>query len=93
MYFTDYKKVGPTWILPTLGRYTVDMRLYEFRKVTFDENGDPSGLEIVPFTTTKGDRMLATVVKYAAKNKQGRLWQEIINLWQPAPEEMEEYVK
>jgi hypothetical protein len=57
------------------------MKCREFRKVTFDIWGNPTAILSIPFETYRGDWMLARVVRYAAKNREGRLWQEIINLW------------
>jgi hypothetical protein len=38
--------------LPTFNRYTVDIRLSEFRRVSAD------GLEVIPFTSDAGRRLI-----------------------------------
>lgn len=40
-------------ILPTIKGYTVDMRLKEFRKAIWGQE-----LEFIPFTSTKGRKLL-----------------------------------
>jgi hypothetical protein len=79
--FTDYIDVGATRVLPTFHGYAVDMKLEEFRKLIFDTDGIPCGIETIPFSTNEGDALLAELTPLAVKNKQGRLWQEIIALW------------
>ncbi len=44
--------------LPTFRGYTVDMRLREFRKVYCDANGDPQGIDFIPFASEQGRALL-----------------------------------
>jgi hypothetical protein len=49
-------------ILPTFNGYTVDLRLNEFRKATPDV-----ALEFIPFTSSKGKKLLAEMKVFARK--------------------------
>jgi hypothetical protein len=46
--------------LPTYKGYTIDERLREFRKVTYDKQGNPS-IEFIPFESEKGKALLFAI--------------------------------
>ncbi len=57
--------------LPTFKGYTVDERLGEFRKVEF---GKP--LQFVPFSSVKGQKLLAEYIASQQKALQDRLQED-----------------
>ena len=46
--------------LPTHEGFTIDERLREFRRVTWDAKGNPA-MDFVPFDSDEGERLLATL--------------------------------
>ena len=50
--------------LPTLNGYTVDLRLREFRRVTWDQAHDPV-METLPFDSPKARKLAAELTVFA----------------------------
>lgn len=48
--------------LPAYKGYTVDVRLREFRKVSYDAEGNPS-METITFESEEGDEMLFQLIR------------------------------
>lgn len=48
---------GTLIVLPTFRGYTIDQRLFEFRRVTWTSRGKPR-IQFVPFSSRKGKKLL-----------------------------------
>lgn len=54
--------------LPTFNGYTVDMRLKQFRMVHWDTQGNPTGIDFIPFSTKEGQQLLTEYLPIARQN-------------------------